>query len=533
MAHITADRVRDTTTTAGTSALTVSGTAPTAYRTFSAVCSIGDTFWYAIQHQTAAEWEVGLGTYSSANTVTRTTVLASSNSGSAVNFSAGTKDVFITLAATKTVQQDTAGRVGIGTSSPTEKLSVVGRAIISSTETNAAAKQGLFGVKHYTNAEEPFYGVHHYADSDSNTLYLGGGTVFGNAATSVYFVTAADNTTTGGTIRMRINSAGNVGIGTNSPTDKLNVSDGTVTFQLKPLGGSSIGFFGTRTNHALGLTTNDTERMRIDSAGNVGIGTSFAGGYTGTVNLGGSGSPTGGYLEGFMNGQTVPSSVASRFDGFISVPNTAAASFTLSELNHFRAQGGVFGSGSAVTSQIGFHAASSLTGATYNFGFLSDIASATGRWNFYAAGTADNYFAGNVGIGTSSPAYKLQLSTDSAAKPSTNTWTIASDGRLKNETGEYTKGLDAVCGLRPVTYTYNGKGGFTDTTTENISIIAQEAQVHFPECVGSIKGEIDGEETDILNWNGHALTFALVNAVKELKSKIETLEARVAQLEGN
>lgn len=99
MAHITADRVRDTTTTTGTGALTVSGTAPTGYRTFSAVCSTSDTLWYAIQHQTAAEWEVGLGTYSSANTITRTTVLSSSNAGSAVSFSAGTKDIFITFPA--------------------------------------------------------------------------------------------------------------------------------------------------------------------------------------------------------------------------------------------------------------------------------------------------------------------------------------------------------------------------------------------------------------------------------------------------
>lgn len=112
MAHVTADRVRDTSTTTGTGALTVSGTAPIAYRTFSAVCSTNDTFWYAIQHQSADEWEVGLGTYSSANSVTRTTVLASSNSGSAVNFSAGTKDVFITLAANKTVQLNNSGNVG-------------------------------------------------------------------------------------------------------------------------------------------------------------------------------------------------------------------------------------------------------------------------------------------------------------------------------------------------------------------------------------------------------------------------------------
>lgn len=113
MAHVTADRVRDTSTTTGTGAFTVSGTAPTGYRTFSAVCATSDTFWYAIQHQTAAEWEVGLGTYSSANTVTRTTVLASSNANAAVTFSAGTKDVFITLAAGKTVQQDVNNNVSV------------------------------------------------------------------------------------------------------------------------------------------------------------------------------------------------------------------------------------------------------------------------------------------------------------------------------------------------------------------------------------------------------------------------------------
>ena len=90
MAHITADRVRDTTTTTGTGALTVSGSAPSGYSTFSGVLSTGDTFYYAVQHQAASEWEVGLGTYSSANTITRTTVYSSSNAGSAVNFSSGT-----------------------------------------------------------------------------------------------------------------------------------------------------------------------------------------------------------------------------------------------------------------------------------------------------------------------------------------------------------------------------------------------------------------------------------------------------------
>jgi len=112
VALISADRVRDTSTTTGTSAFVVTGTAPTGgYRTFSAVCTTNDTFYYCIQGQTTSEWEVGLGTYSSTNTITRTTIIASSNSGSAVSFAAGTKDVFITLPATKTVQLDASSKL--------------------------------------------------------------------------------------------------------------------------------------------------------------------------------------------------------------------------------------------------------------------------------------------------------------------------------------------------------------------------------------------------------------------------------------
>jgi hypothetical protein len=111
MAHITADRVRDTSTSTGTGNFTVFGTAPTGFRTLSAVLSVSDTFYYAIQSQGLNEWEVGLGTYSSANVFARTTVLSSSNSGSAVTFSAGTKDVFLTLAAAKTIQRQADGSV--------------------------------------------------------------------------------------------------------------------------------------------------------------------------------------------------------------------------------------------------------------------------------------------------------------------------------------------------------------------------------------------------------------------------------------
>lgn len=105
MAHITADRVRETSTTTGTGAFTLAG-AVTGYRTFSSVLtSPSDTCYYSIaEFAPATGWEVGLGTYSGANTLTRTTVLASSNAGAAVNFGAGTKDVFITAAAARFLQ---------------------------------------------------------------------------------------------------------------------------------------------------------------------------------------------------------------------------------------------------------------------------------------------------------------------------------------------------------------------------------------------------------------------------------------------
>jgi hypothetical protein len=138
MAFITADRVKDTSTTTGTGNITVSGSAPFGYRTFSTVLSVADTFYYAIQGQATAEWEIGVGTYASSNQFARTTVLASSASGSAVSFSSGTKNVFLTLAATRTLQlksgdTPTAGSIPYGDGSTLSYSSVgtAGQVLVS------------------------------------------------------------------------------------------------------------------------------------------------------------------------------------------------------------------------------------------------------------------------------------------------------------------------------------------------------------------------------------------------------------------
>jgi hypothetical protein len=95
MALVIADRVKETTTTTGTGTVTLAG-ATSGFQSFSAVGD-GNLTYYTIAGQNSSEWEVGIGTYTSSGTMlSRTTVLSSSNSGSLVNFSSGTKDVFIT-----------------------------------------------------------------------------------------------------------------------------------------------------------------------------------------------------------------------------------------------------------------------------------------------------------------------------------------------------------------------------------------------------------------------------------------------------
>lgn len=105
MALVLADRVKETTTTTGTGTVTLLGAA-TGFQSFAAVGNANTTY-YCIAAQTGTEWEVGVGTYTaSGTTLSRDTVIASSNAGSLVNFSVGTKDAFVTYPAERAVATD-------------------------------------------------------------------------------------------------------------------------------------------------------------------------------------------------------------------------------------------------------------------------------------------------------------------------------------------------------------------------------------------------------------------------------------------
>ena len=113
MALVLKDRVKETTTTTGTGAISLGG-AVANFQAFSAVLSDTDTTYYAIVDTTNTDFEVGLGTYASGgNTLTRTTVLESSNGGSAVNLSAGSKSIFMAYPAEKSVYLDGSGQLVI------------------------------------------------------------------------------------------------------------------------------------------------------------------------------------------------------------------------------------------------------------------------------------------------------------------------------------------------------------------------------------------------------------------------------------
>jgi hypothetical protein len=130
------DRVRESTTTTGTGALTLGG-ADVGFSTFASRLSTGDTTWYALVF--GASWEVGIGTFTAPSTLARTTVIASTNSDAALNLGAGTKEVFITAPASAlvTLSSATTLRAFLG-------ITTAGNDLI--TAPSVAAQRSILGV---------------------------------------------------------------------------------------------------------------------------------------------------------------------------------------------------------------------------------------------------------------------------------------------------------------------------------------------------------------------------------------------------
>lgn len=232
------------------------------------------------------------------------------------------------------------------------------------------------------------------------------------------------NDQSGDTTPFIINNNGNVCMGGTAADHRLTVANGNASFAqttgtkiaynatdaFTSPGGINTARYGLTYNAmgatfnvglsgwgGLGFYTTDALRMSIGSSGNIAMGSGSVPHVASTCRVGGTLSG-GTDVQGVLVDHTVYRTVTGIGRGILSSISTEAASFT-TNLAHFTAAQGSIGAGSTVTTQYGF-VASNLTGATNNFGFYGNIASASGRYNFYASGTAPNYYAGDIRTNT-------------------------------------------------------------------------------------------------------------------------------------
>lgn len=284
MALVVKDRVQETTTTAGTGTYTLAG-AVTGYQSFS-VIGDGNTTYYAATNGT--DWEVGIGTYTaSGTTLARTTILTSSNSNNAVNWSAGTKAIFVTYPAGKSIYDG--GPLGTPSSGTVTNL----------TGTASININGTVGATTPTTGSFTTLSASGVATFSAGTASAPAITTSGDTNNGIFFpATDATAITTAGVERVRVNSSGNVGIGTASPSQKLQVVGGRTnlyasseTYSLSVGYSSSVGLYyigatNSATPDCVFSNNAGTERIRITDDGRF-YGTALhnnSGSVTGTTN---------------------------------------------------------------------------------------------------------------------------------------------------------------------------------------------------------------------------------------------------------
>jgi hypothetical protein len=153
------------------------------------------------------------------------------------------------------------------------------------------------------------------------------------------------------------------------------------------------------------------------------MGVGGAGNSSYAINIA-SASLVGGSQYGIVSAPTSTVAATSTTAAYFSFPKTAAAAYTATNVTGFFANDATKGAGSTITSQRGVYIADQTQG-TNNYGITSLVSSGTDKWNIYASGTAQNYFAGNVGIGTTTPAGVLSI-----AGAVSDTWASTSVGAL-------------------------------------------------------------------------------------------------------
>lgn len=375
---------------------------------------------------------------------------------------------------------------------------------------------------------------------------------------------------TNNTEKMRVQSGGNVGIGTTTPikildilksqnaqtevrlsnltsgtgsaalytanSDAASAQFGQVSSSCTPYGslGANYGFMYTNSpglnimaDNASGIinfaTGGNTEKMRISSTGNVGIGTTSP-----AVKLdvnGGAQISNGLYLNGnSVNGGSSSlilgnSSSAENYSLSVGTPNGVETGLSINKLSSYTVGGAIQ------------YSASEFLRITN---------------------------AGNVGIGTTAPSYTLDVTgtarvttragigaapnasydlyLQNSAYIASGTWG-GSDIRIKKDTSSFTDGLNMIKKIHPISFRYNGKTGITDTNQLYVSMVAQQLQNIAPYAVKPFSVRLNNPNdtteapTQILSINTQPLLFACINAIKELAKSDSIKDTRIKDMQ--
>jgi hypothetical protein len=128
----------------------------------------------------------------------------------------------------------------------------------------------------------------------------------------------------------------------------------------------------------------------------------------------------------------------------------------------------------------------------------------------------------------------LTISGSTGTKAGGGMWAVFSDGQLKKDVKDFRTGFAALEKIRPVTFKYNGLAGTENNGREHVGVIAQELEKVFPSMVSTQKRKLnegDTKDADVKVVDANALTYMLINAVKEQQEIIETQERRISALE--
>ncbi|MCX7638744.1 MAG: tail fiber domain-containing protein, partial [Cyclobacteriaceae bacterium] len=157
------------------------------------------------------------------------------------------------------------------------------------------------------------------------------------------------------------------------------------------------------------------------------------------------------------------------------------------------------------------------------------------RFDFVGAGTSRLSIllgTGNIGINTTAPDMLLSVNGN-ASKVGGGTWATFSDIRLKKDIRSFTDGLNVLMKISPVNFKYNGLGGYENDNKDYVGVIAQEVIQVAPYMFTTVRkklSENDKDETELLMYDGSALTYILVNSIKEQQAQIDELRREIAEL---